>query len=190
LYLELLRGLETRFGGKKPLYLVFGDFNLSLETEMRDDLGEWKLWPKPSARSTGRQLRNKAVDYILIKESIGLERPYEHVSVREFSPLPIKREKIEDGDIHYHFSNKAGLLVDGVLPFTAANDLKIVPNKFTGRSLAGIHFPSLHKLIWCRGIRSKETLSKWSQIQAFFRPRFSLLHDSYSSGTFPWPFIN
>jgi hypothetical protein len=95
---------------------------------MRDDLGEWKLWPKPSARSTGRQLRNKAVDYILIKESIGLERPYEHVSVREFSPLPIKREKIEDDDIHYHFSNKAGLLVDGVLrlPLPTTSKLSLI----------------------------------------------------------------
>ena len=101
----LLAGLEKKYNQKDPVYIVFGDFNVSLE---RTDLCEgWDFYPKE--RKTGRNLRpRRPVDYILVRGPIHGESPH----AKEFSPLPLKIEKGEDGTVSYSLSNRSSLLAE------------------------------------------------------------------------------
>jgi hypothetical protein len=141
LHIGLISGLQKKYERWKPLYLIFGDFNLNLETEMTTDLRErnWKLYPEYSTSSTGRDFRRvKPVDYILTNGSFGQQGGARSFSVLTFSPLPLKLEEHNDDDISYRFSNKAGLLRIDAAPFIASEDLRSDVNKRTGETLAGI----------------------------------------------------
>lgn len=164
-----------------------------VQSQPRDGNEGWIGWvealPK-SGRATGRQFRKRPVDYILIKESLGLEKWYEHISVQEFSSLPLKFKEVLRGDVHYHLSNRVGLLVDEVAPFTAANDLQISPSKSIGRALGRIPlFSNLTNL--CRGIWKYEEMFDWSQVQIIFWSPFSFIVHSYLTiGKAPFIFPN
>jgi hypothetical protein len=117
----LLAGLEKKYSEKKPVYIVLGDFNVYLR---RSDLSEgWDIYPKE--RKSARNLRPQyPVDYILVRGSIHVET--EHA--REFSPLPLKIEKTEDGTSCYSLSNRANILADDRKPIVP-EDLEHIRSK-------------------------------------------------------------
>jgi len=101
---------------------------------MGDPMGSWTLYPKYRDRAKQRLSNGNSLDYILIKIPFGNMLP---ISVRDFSPLPVKRVENQDRSISYWLSNEAGLFVDNVWPFTTASDLLRV-NQRTKQTLAGI----------------------------------------------------
>lgn len=108
--LELLSALERKYGSKRPLYLILGDFNLYLE---QHELSEgWGCYPKD--RKTARNLRpRRPLDYILARGFFHFKTP-----AREFSPLPLKIERNDSGIVSYGFSNGASLLSDDRKPIS------------------------------------------------------------------------
>ena len=133
--IELLSMLERKYEHLHPLYLIFGDFNLSLEAHQKCILKGWKCYPEKSTRTTARCLRpDSPIDYVLVKAPFDIEGDNSPV-VKEFSPLPLQSLRIED-DKYYWFSNEAGLIND--TPFTANNDLQNV--KYANVTLKGIRY--------------------------------------------------
>ena len=132
---ELLSTLERKYDHLNPLYLIFGDFNLSLEAGPEFILTGWKYYPENSTRTTARYLRpHGPIDYVLVKAPFNIEGDNSPV-VKEFSPLPLQCSTIED-DKYYWFSNQAGLINE--TPFTSNKDLRQV--KKVNVTLKGIRY--------------------------------------------------
>jgi hypothetical protein len=117
------------------LYLIFGDFNLSLEADSEFMLKGWKCYPEKSTRTTARCLRPYGpIDYVLVKAPFDIEGDNSPV-VKEFSPLPLQCSMFEN-EKYYWFSNQAGLIND--TPFTTNNNLRKV--KKLNLTLEGIRY--------------------------------------------------
>ena len=127
--------MERKYDYLNPLYLIFGDFNLSLEAGPEFLLKGWKCYPEKLTRTTARCLRLRGpIDYVLVKAPFDIEGDHSPV-VKEFSPLPLHCSTIEN-DKYYWFSNQAGLINE--TPFTANNDLRLV--KKSNVTLKGIRY--------------------------------------------------
>ena len=110
---------------------MLGDFNVHLQ---RPDLSEgWDFYPK--RRNSARIIRPlRPVDYILVRGPIHVEA--EHA--REFSPLPLKIERDEDGTVCYSLSNEANILANERNPISredlehirVKNHFNLLGNKF------------------------------------------------------------
>jgi hypothetical protein len=82
--------VKYKYGEMKPLYLVFGDFNLVLENTLPDEcLKEWEVHPTAQVRYTlteRKALRTDPVDYFLVSSPFTI---ISNIDAKEFSPLPL-----------------------------------------------------------------------------------------------------
>ena len=104
---------------KRPMFIVFGDFNLDIEqwkAESEMNLIGWDVYPMVNGSS--RDLRVRSVDYILVYAPGNM--PTVDDGTAAFSPLPVQISGMAEKRI-YRLSTKEGHHENNEVVFTTSD---------------------------------------------------------------------